>query len=91
MGRYVKKNLRHDSTEYLGPVNSWKALGFAVVHQAVLDWREAKLQMSNIATVSHAAYEKLKSAEDFFLSPMCDFYSGLDGKTILRKLKEGVL
>ena len=62
-----------DGIGYLGPDDCWKALGICIVRQAILDWNEAVK----------------RSAEHFLSSSACEFYSGLDGPTLLRKLKAG--
>lgn len=73
---------------YLGPEDRWRALGVAIVKQAVVDWQESKLLLANPVTSSKAASDQKRSAEHFLSSSLCEFYSGLDGKTIMRKLKE---
>lgn len=76
---------------YVGPVNSWKSLGIAIVKQAILDWSKCNLECAHPETISRKSLNCKNSAETFLKSPKCEFYSGLDGPTILRKLKEGTL
>lgn len=78
---------------YLGPEDRWKALGVAIVRQAVWDWKEAvvRLNKPNITPrTTREMDEQKRSAEHFISSPICEFYSGLNGKTLLRKMKESV-
>ena len=92
MGNDSKQRLkRADMNCYVGPVNNWKSLGIAIVRQAVLDWHESSAALRKPATASHEMLELKRDAEHFLNSPWCEFYSGLDGKTILRKLKEGLI
>lgn len=87
MGKRMKSP---DGNVYLGPVNSWKALGIAIVRQAIIDWHDASLRLTNPGDASSKTLlENKRSAEHFLSSPTCEFYSGLDGKTILRKMKAG--
>jgi len=86
--------MRHkvnDPAEFLGPEDRWKALGVAVVKQAILDWREATMKLAKPDTATKEMNEQKNSAEHFLRSPLVEFYSGLDGKTLLRKLKEGYI
>lgn len=83
------RNKRPDGNLYVGPENGWKELGVNIVRQAIIDWREATLALSNVSTMSKKMLEQKNSAEHFLSSPLCEFYSGLDGKTLLRKLKDG--
>lgn len=79
-----------DPVSYLGPDERWRALGAAVVKQAVFDWKEAIDKLSKPITEKKEKEmsKQKRSAERFISSNMCEFYSGLDGKTLLRKLKE---
>ena len=81
-----------DPVCYLGPDERWRALGAAVVKQAVFDWKEAVDKLKEPIT-GHKEIEiskQKKSAEHFISSYMCEFYCGLDGKALLRKLKEAI-
>ena len=78
-----------DPIDYLGPEDRWKALGIAIVKQAVIDWREATLKLAKPDTASREMKEQQNSASHFLCSPLVELYSGLDGKTLLRKLKAG--
>ena len=80
-----------DMNCYVGPVNSWKALGVAIVRQAMLDFSKYSLECAHPETASSDALKLKRSAEAFLKSPKCEFYSGLDGPTLLRKMKEGKL
>jgi len=83
-----KKNL---GDSYVGPVNCWKALGIAIVKQTIIDWRSSVLVLSKPVKKSRAMLQQKNSCESFLKSSLCEFYSGLDGKTLLRKLKSGEL
>ena len=76
---------------YVGPVNCWKSLGIAITKQAVIDWSAATKKLSASGNKSHKDLELKKSCESFLSSSRCEWYSGLDGKTLLRKLKSGEL
>ena len=78
-----------DPIDYLGPEDRWKALGIAIVKQAVIDWREATLKLAKPDTASREMKEQQNSASHFLSSQLVELYSGLDGKTLLRKLKAG--
>lgn len=75
---------------YLGPEERWRVLGAAIVKQAVFDWKEAIDKLSKPITEKKEKEmsKQKRSAERFISSNMCEFYSGLNGKTLLRKLKE---
>ena len=70
---------------YVGPVNNWKSLGIAVTKQAITDWHKS------VGKKSKQAVELYQSCIEFFESSVCEWYSGLDGKTLLRKLNDGIL
>lgn len=80
-----------DMNCYVGPVNSWKALGIAIVRQAIIDYSKYNLACAHPDTATSDALKHKRSAEAFLKSPKCEFYSGLDGPTLLRKMKEGKL
>lgn len=85
-------NVMVDSNNYLGPDTPWKLLGISITKQAVIDWRDATLRLARPTISSNSAreYNRIKlSAEHFLSSQLCEFYSGLDGPTLLRKLKRG--
>ena len=84
-------NVVVDSNSYLGPDTPWKLLGISIVKQAVIDWRESTLRLAKpLKSNSARDYRRIKlSAEHFLSSHLCEFYSGLDGPTLLRKLKKG--
>ena len=79
-----------DPVGFLGPEERWRVLGAAIVKQAVFDWKEAVDKLSKPITEKKEIEmsKQKKSAERFISSNMCEFYSGLNGKTLLRKLKE---
>ena len=82
--------VKQPDATYLGPVNSWKALGIAIVRQAIVDWHESTLRLSKVGDASaKLLMENKRSAEHFLASPKVEFYSGLDGPTLLRKMKAG--
>lgn len=72
---------------YVSPEEAWRSLGVAIVRQAVVDWQETRLALSRPATMTHNVLDLHREAERFLLSPECEFYSNLDGKTLLRKMK----
>ena len=74
---------------YVGPVECWKTFGIAIVRQTIVDWRYAVLQLAHPEGQSRKLLKLKNSCEAFLKSPKCEWYSGLDGKTILRKLKAG--
>lgn len=86
-----RKNMTPNISGYLGPEERWKMLGISIVAQAVFDWKEAVMKLSKPETASHEMVVQKRSAEMFLRSSKCEFYSGLDGKTLLRKLKEGCI
>lgn len=79
-----------DPVGFLGPEERWRVLGAAIVKQAVFDWKEAIDKLSKPITEKKEKEmsKQKRSAERFISSNMCEFYSGLNGKTLLRKLKE---
>ena len=90
VSKFMKMKVNTEDN-FIGPVNCWKALAIGIVQQAVIDWRRASLALANPETATHEMNELKNSAEYFFRSPYCEFLSGLDGKTLLRKLKEGIV
>ena len=80
-----------DPVCYLGPEDRWKALGLAIVKQAVVDWREAEMKLSSPETATFEINNQKNSAEHFLRSNLVELYSGLDGKTLLRKMKAGII
>lgn len=76
-----------DSAGYLDQEERWRVLGLAIVKQAVADWREASRRLSMVDT--HDMNEQKNSSERFLQSRLCELYSGLDGPSLLRKLKAG--
>lgn len=85
------KSRKTDPVDFLGPEDRWKALGIAIVRQAVVDWREATLKLAKPETADRKMNEQKNSVERFLRSQHVEFYSGLDGKTLLRKLREGYI
>ena len=78
-----------DFCYYLGPESRWKMLGVAIVKQAVLDWKDATMKLANPETASHEMLELKRESEKWLASPWVEYYSDLDGKTLVRKLKAG--
>lgn len=78
-------------TANIGPDTGWKLLGIAVVAQAVQDWRLVNDTIKKNGDTSAQKIKLKREAEKFLRSPLCDFYSNLDGKTILRKLQCGAI
>lgn len=76
---------------YVGPVNCWKSLGIAITKQAIIDWSAATRKLSVSGSKSREVLALKNSCESFLSSSRCEWYSGLDGKTLLRKLKSGEL
>ena len=67
----------------------YQNLAHAIVLDAVSEWRYTKFQLSKPSLASKTALEKNRQCEKFFLSPWFYMLSGLDGRTVLKKLKEG--
>ena len=74
-----------DPTCYLDPEERWRAFGCAIVRQAAFDWKEAVKSLQKYE--SKAMIEQKKSAERFLRSKLCEIYSDIDGKALLRKMK----
>jgi len=74
--------------EYVGPEERWRLLGVAIVQQAVADWRDATRNLNNPKKSSMEMNKTRNSVEHFLRSPLVELYSDLDGRTILRMLKE---
>ncbi len=64
-------------------------LGTAVVKQAILDWRISYLKLAKRR--HYKTLENFKDANDFLMGPLPEFYAGVDGPTLIRKMKEGLL
>ena len=77
--------------EYYGPEDRWKVLAIAVVKQAVSDWKEMDKRIKSAKTDTADACRIKRSAEKFLLSDDCELFCGCDGRTILRKMKQGVI
>ena len=77
-----------DPVYFLGPEERWRVFGAAIVKQACFDWKEAAERLKKPETSTKEMSEQKKSAEHFLRSPLCEMYSGLDGKTLLRKIKD---
>lgn len=82
---------RIDPVSYLGPEERWRMLGVAIVKQAVLDWKESSIRLAHPETATKEMSEQKRSAEHFLSSDDCELYSGLDGRTMLRKMKAGII
>jgi len=67
----------------------WYDLANAIVLKAVEDWRRAKFQLTQPSLSSKMALDTSRQCERFMLSPWFEALTGLDGKTFLKRLKEG--
>lgn len=67
----------------------WQDLANAIVLAAVEDWRRSKFQLTRPSLASKRALDTSRSCERFFISSWFDALTGLDGRTFLRRLKEG--
>ena len=67
----------------------WQDLADAIVLKAVEDWRRAKFQLTRPSLASKMALDTSRQCEHFFLSSWFDVLTGLDGRTFLKRLKEG--
>ena len=86
-----KRKKTADPVFYLGPESRWKMLGVAIVKQAVFDWKNASMKLARPDTASQEMLKLKRESEKWLMSPWCEFYSDLDGKTLVRKLKAGEL
>ena len=68
-------------------MDPYERLANAVVKQAVDDWRLAVKKLKRRKRNQEAQRIK-EDAEEFFLSERFKSFTSLDGKTLLRKLKE---
>ena len=84
-----KRNKVMDFCYYLGPETRWKMLAVAIVKQAVFDWKDATMKLAKPETATKEELKKKREAEQRLLSPWCEYYSALDGRTLVRKLKAG--
>ena len=64
----------------------YKALGSAVVLQAVRDWRFAVRQLRKHPN-SMSARSMLSEVEEFFCSRRFNYFTELDGEELLRQLR----
>lgn len=78
-----------DPVFYAGPETRWKMLGVAIVKQAVMDWKESTMKLAKPETASHEMLKLKRESEKWLESPWVEFYSDLDGRTLVRKLKAG--
>ena len=70
-------------------MDSYQALGNAVVLQAVKDYRDAVKKLSR-GKNNHAAEQTKKECESFFQSGHFNTFTDLDGNMILSKLEQEV-
>ena len=70
-------------------MDSYQALGNAVVLQAVKDYRDAVKKLSRGKT-NHAAEQTKKECERFFQSSHFNVFTELEGNMILSKLEQEV-
>ena len=75
-----------DPTCYLDPEERWRAFGCAIVKQAALDWKDAVEKLKKYD--NYVLRQQKNSAEHFLSSKLCDIYSGIDGKVLLKNMKE---
>lgn len=66
----------------------YQDLATAIVLFAIEDWRYAQLQLRRPSLASKRALEASRSCEKFFRSPWFETLAGVDGKIVLRRLKE---
>lgn len=71
---------------YLGVDEGWRILGASIVKQAAIDWHDAYKRLQKSDSNEMAAQKR--SAESFLLSETCEFYSGMDGRSLIRRMKE---
>ena len=86
----MKRSKVFDPLPYIGPEERWKLLGAPIVRQSIIDWKTAANRLQNVKD-DRATLKEKRSIESFISSPICEFYSGCDGKTLLRKMKDGVI
>lgn len=55
-----------DVMGYVGPINNWKALGVAIVCQAIYDWKDVVSQISKHGDATKVMLKKKNEAEHFF-------------------------
>ena len=67
----------------------WYDLANAIVLSAVEDWRKSIFQLQFPSLSSKRALDLSRSCERFFLSPYFRILTDLDGKSFLRRLKDG--
>ncbi len=65
----------------------WEALGNAVVLRAAKDYRSALRRLKRFPE-NKAAQKAAKECEEFFLGPVIEIYTSLDGKMIMDKIRE---
>lgn len=70
--------------------NGWQALGMAIVKQAVDDWRTAHRNLRRTYCDSRAESEMIRECERYLCSPYPEFFADVNGKYIMRKLREEV-
>lgn len=73
---------------FLGPEECWREFGCAIVKQAAFDWKDAVKKLKKYD--SHELEEQKRSAEKFLQSKLCGLYADINGKELLRKMKERV-
>ncbi len=68
-------------------LDPWEALGNAVVLQAAKDYRSALRRLKRFPD-NKAAQSAAKECEDFFLGPVIEIYTNLDGKMIMDRIRK---
>ena len=81
--------MRKDTSDpscYLDPEERWRVFGCAIVKQAAIDWKDAVEKLKKFD--NKMLRDQKNSAEHFLSSQLCEMYSGLDGKMLLKNMKE---
>ena len=73
----------------MGLEENYQELAIAIIKQAAKDWREAEKRLRKNPR-NRAAAEMKEETERFFHSSYCYGLGGVDGRFILRKLREGM-
>ena len=79
-----------DLPEELGGNNPYQALAHAIVYRTVEDYRRALTEADAPLSESrrHEAQRMIWECETFFRSEWFEMLCGLDGETIIKRLKE---
>lgn len=83
------RNTNHtNGTTFVYDHNGWIALGMAVIKQTAEDYRMARQKLRNPNSDTRANLGTIRDCENFLRSPYPEFWTGANGKYILRKLRE---